>query len=44
MLNPTDKQMVLRKGQKVADALPAKSEVIDLNVVRLDVKDVRIGK
>ncbi len=32
MLNPTDKQMTLRKGQKVAYALPAKSEVIDLNV------------
>ena len=32
MLNPTDKQVTLRKGQKVAYALPAKSEVIDLNV------------
>ncbi len=32
ILNPTDKQMTLRKGPKVAYALPAKSEVIDLNV------------
>ncbi len=32
MLNPTDNQMTLRKGQKVVYALPAKSEIPDLNV------------
>ncbi len=32
VLTPPDEQMVLRKGQKVAYALPAKSEVIILNV------------
>ena len=36
MLNPTDREMVLRKGQKVAYALPAKSEVIELNVTEAD--------
>ena len=32
VLNPTDKQMVLRKGQEVAYALPGRSEVMDLSV------------
>ncbi len=41
MLNPTDKQMTLRKGQKVAYALPAKSEVIDLNVVEANCRKER---
>ncbi len=32
VLNTTDKQMVLRKGQKIAYALPAKSKVAEVNV------------
>ena len=36
LLSPTNREMVLRNCQKVASALPAKSEVIDLNVTEAD--------